>query len=400
MKHDASGGEDFASLLAEFEGKSPKKGHQRELAVGDTVRGRIISIGRDAAFVEVVGGKAEGMLELDYLRNEDGNVSLKVGDELEARVVEVGGKAGCAVLRQTTGRGIEGKAELAQAFQLGLPVEGTVASVNKGGVDVTVSGVRAFCPISQLDARHVEDPGSFIGQKLRFRITKYETDKRGVNMVVSRRALLEEEGRARAAETRAKLAVGAIIPGVVTSLKDYGAFVDLGGLEGMLHASEIAYGRTRPADVLSLGQRLEVQILKIEKTDDPKRPERISLSLKSMAKDPWEDAVTRYPVGTKITKQVRGVEPFGAFVELEPGMDGLVPLSELAQGKQARTARDLVKPGDTLEVTVISVDPERRRISLGIGDRPDALDEEDYAAARRQSSSGFGTLGDLLRKKL
>ena len=407
-KPSDSNNEDFAALLKEFdarEGSGAQRGgaRRRDVTLGETIRGRIVSIGRDAAFVALgSANKSEGMLELAELRDEEGKLIVQVGDEIEARVVDTSGD--CVVLRRTLGRGPDARAELGQAHQLGIPVEGTVAAVNKGGVDVTVAGVRGFCPISQLDLRHVEDPATFIGQKLQFRITRYEADRRGVNLVLSRRVLLEEVQRARAVETRGRLTVGAVVPGVVTSLKDFGAFVDLGGVDGMLPASEIGYARgTRPADILSLGQRLEVQIMKIEKTDDPRRPERISLSLKSLARDPWEDAPTRFSPGTKVRGKVVRVEQFGAFVELEPGVDGLLHLEELGRGRearQARHARDLARPGDELEVTVLALDSDRRRISLGLagGERSEGADRADLdAAARVAGPARLGTLGDLFK---
>jgi len=389
--------QDFASLLAEFEGKD--KGAGQRLAMGDSVRGRVARIGHESAVVEIVGSTAEGMIALEQLRDGDGNLTVKVGDEIEARVAEDMGKAGCVVLRKTMARGPEAKAELAQAAQLGLTVEGTVTSVNKGGVDVMVAGVRGFCPISQLEARHVADANEYVGRKLQFRVSRYEVDRRGTNLIVSRRALLEEEARGRAEKTRTKLTVGAILPGVVASIKDFGAFVDLGGIEGMLHVSELGFSRSqRPSEVLSVGQQLEVQVLKIEKTDDPKRPERISLSLKSMQRDPWDDIRDRFPAGTQVTGKVVRVEQFGAFIELSPGVEGLLHASELASGKQVRHAREVCKVGDSLTVTVLELDHERRRLSLGLGERGDVVTQEDRDAARvAGGSGGWGTLGDLLK---
>ena len=387
-------------MLAEFEDRHAR-GPRFEARVGDSVRGPVVSIGKETAVVELGGGTVEGLIDLDQLRDVDGNLLVKVGDDIDARVVESMGKRGCVVLRRAMARGPEAKEELAQAARLGLAVEGAVTAVNKGGVDVTIAGVRGFCPISQLDARHVADAGEFVGRKFQFRITRYDVDRRGANLVVSRRALLEEEARGRAEKLRENLRVGAVLPGVVASIKDFGAFIDLGGIEGMLHASELGYSRNqRPSEVLSVGQQLEVQILKIEKTGDAKRPERISLSLKSLARDPWEDVRARFPSGTQVTGQVVRVEPFGAFVELEPGVEGLVHISELAAGKQVRHARELCKPGDSLVVTVLALDHERRRISLGAGEREDAVSQEDMVAARAAAGPGsFGTLGDLLRAK-
>lgn len=399
MAEKNEGAQDFASLLAEFEQREGRQ--QRRVSIGDNVQGRIVRIGHESAVVEILGTQAEGMIDLEQLRDASGNLTAKVGDEIEARVVEDMGKAGCVVLRKAIARGPEAKAELAQAAQLGLAVEGTVSAVNKGGVEVTVAGVRGFCPISQLEARHVDDASDYIGRKLQFRVTRYEVDRRGTNLVLSRRALLEEEARGRAEKLRAKLSVGAVLPGVVAAIKDFGAFVDLGGIEGMLHASELGFSRNqRPSDVLAVGQKLEVQILKIEKTDDAKRPERISLSLKSLQRDPWDDIGERFPAGTQAPGRVVRVEVFGAFVELAPGLEGLLHTSELGAGKPVRHARELCKVGDSLTVTVLALDLERRRISLGLGERTDVVSAEDREAARRAGGSGgWGTLGDLLRTK-
>jgi small subunit ribosomal protein S1 len=387
--------EDFAALLKEFDSKTPKRG----VRVGDAVRGKIVSFGLESAFIELSDGMGDGMIDLTQLRDRDGALTVKVGDEIEARVVESMGKSGCVVLRKSAvARGPEAKAELQQASELGLPVEGTVTGVNKGGVEVLVAGVRGFCPISQLEMRHVEDAGVYVGRKLQFRITRYEVDKRGDNLVVSRRALLEAEARSRAEKIRGKLVAGAVLPGVVVGLKDFGAFIDLGGIEGMLPASELGFSRgVRPADKLSLGQNLEVQILRIEKTDDPKRPERISLSLKALERDPWEDVAARFPSGTKVSGRITRVEAFGAFVELAPGIEGLVHIGELSGGKQVRNARELAKVGASLDVTVLALDRERRRISLGIGDRADVVSQEDMDAAR--GPARLGTLADLFKKK-
>jgi len=247
----------------------------------------------------------------------------------------------------------------------------------------------------------VADASEYVGRKLQFRVTRYEADRRGMNLVVSRRALLEDEARGRAEKVRTKLTVGAVLPGVVATIKDFGAFVDLGGIEGMLHVSELGFSRNqRPNEVLSVGQQLEVQVLKIEKTDDPKRPERISLSLKSMQRDPWEDVRTQFAAGTQVTGKVVRVEQFGAFVELSPGIEGLVHSSELASGKQVRHAREVCKVGDSITVTVLALDHERRRISLGVGERGDVVSQEDREAGRLAGGSGgWGTFGDLLRAK-
>ena len=385
---DSNDGEDFAKLLAEYD----RKPRRPEPRIGDLARGKVTSIGRDAVFIDL-GAKSEGMIDAAELRDEDGRLAVKVGDTLEGRVVDIGGKAGCIVLRKSMGRGPDGAAELDQAFALGVPVDGTVTAVNKGGVDVQVAGVRGFCPISQLDLRHVDDASAYVGKRLTFTITRNDKG----NLVLSRRALLEEEERARAAATRTRLAPGAVLRGKVTAVKDYGAFVDLGGIEGMLHVSELGFARVgHPSEVLAPGQEIEVQVLKIDKTGDAKRPEKISLSLKSLAEDPWAQVPARFPEGTRARGKVTRVEPFGAFVEVVPGVEGLVHVSELAAGRRVHHAREVAKVGAPIDVVVLGVEPERRRLSLGLAR---AVDDDDDGAPPPAAPTGFGTLGDLLKRK-
>ena len=397
--------EDFASLLAEYEKQhggavDPRK-KKRGPTVGDAVKGRIVGIGNDAVFVDL-GGKSEGTLELSQVRGEDGSITVQVGDEIEARVVST--EEGQVILRRTFGKGAKGSekaSELQQAFEHGIPVEGVVSAVNKGGVEVQIAGMRAFCPISQLAERHIEDASEFVGQRLQFRITRYEADRKGrENIVVSRRALLEEEAEVRAVETRTRLAIGAVLDGRVSSLKEYGAFIDLGGIEGMLHISELGFSRVaHPKDVLTVGQQVSVQIIRMEKSDDPRRPEKISLSLKSLEKDPWNEARERFPEGSRVKGKIMRVEQFGAFVELVPGIEGLVHVSELGAGGKNANARQVVKIGQEVEVTVLGVDPEKRRISLSMN-APDIEDAEDAAlraSAAKAPIKSFGTFGDLLK---
>jgi small subunit ribosomal protein S1 len=403
-RRDTDGSEeDFAAMFAASERAAGPGGRGRRprFAIGDKVRGRIASIGQEVAVLELDGG-GEGTLETLELRDEGGQLTVAVGETIDARVVALGEKQGFVSLRRGAGAG-RGRPALAEAAATGLPVEGLVTGVNKGGLDVDVGGVRGFCPVSQLELRPVADPAVYVGQRLAFKVTRYEEDRRGANLVLSRRALLEEEARARAVETRAKLVPGAVLPGVVTALKDFGAFVDVGGIEGLLPASEIGFSRgTRPADVLSVGQAITVQVARIEKRADPKRPEQIAFSMKSLERDPWADVAATLGAGTVVRGHVSRVETFGAFVELAPGVEGLLHISELGAKRPLRHAREAVKPGDVIEVTVLAVDPERRRISLGLEARGDAIDAEGHAAAARASgaSRGLGTLGDLLKGKL
>jgi small subunit ribosomal protein S1 len=396
---------DFGAMLDAFEKETgkvdPSKGKKKraEPKVGDVVTGRVASIGHEAVFIDL-GAKAEGMIDVVELRDASGKLPVSVGDTIEAVVVETMGKSGCIVLRRSFGsargpkpRGEAALDQLQQAFDLGVPVEGIIGPVNKGGVEVQLGDVRAFCPISQLDLVRVEDATPFVGQKHRFRITKIERVGRG-NVVVSRRALLEEEQAARAAEARTKLAAGVVMRGKVSSVKDYGAFVDLGGLEGLLHVSELGFARvSHPKDVLSVGQDVEVQVLAIG--PDKTGRERISLSLKSLEKDPWQGVGERFPEGATVNGKVVRLEAFGAFVELAPGIEGLVHISELGGGRKVNHPREVLKIGQTQAVTVLGVDAEKRRLSLAPAD---ADEVGAVAAAAPSAPTKLGTFGDLLAK--
>jgi len=394
--------EDFAAMLAESERAQGRGARRPRLAVGDRVKGKVVSIGQEVTILELEGG-GEGTLDTLELQDEAGKLTVAAGGTVEARVVAMGDRPGFVYLRRGLGSGADGRADVATAAQTGLPVEGLVTGVNKGGLEVDVRGARAFCPISQVELRPVADPSVYVGQRLAFRVTRYEDDRRGPNIVLSRRALLEEEMQVRATETRGKLAVGAVLSGVVVALKDFGAFVDVGGIEGLLPASEIGFQRgTRPSDVLTVGQPVTVQVMRIEKRDDPRRPEQVSFSLKALEQDPWLQAAATLPAGTIVRGAVTRVEPFGAFVEVAPGVEGLLHISELGANRQLRHAREAVKVGEQLEVAVLSIDQDKRRIALGLAAREATVDAEGRAAATRASGGGqgLGTLGDLLKGKV
>lgn len=389
--------EDFAAMLAEFDSGKPKHAGKRP-RVGDLVKGKIASIGKDAVFVDV-GGKAEGVLERNQVSDADGVLKVKIGDVVEARVVADNG--GTLQLRVKLGRGPEARAELAQAQELGLPVEGMVTEVVKGGLSVDVAGVRGFVPASQVDARFVEDLAPFVGQRLTFKVTRYEPGPRG-NLVLSRRALVEEDNAKLAAVTRPKLVPGAVLRGKVTGFKPFGAFVDLGGIEGMLHVSELGFSRVdKPEDVLTLGQEVDVAVLKIEPGE---KGERISLSLKALADDPWQAATAPFAEGARVKGTITRLQPFGAFVELAPGVEGLVHISELGAGRRINHPKEIVQVGQPVEATVLGVDHERRRISLSLSDsaaesRGATAAEVAAVAKTQQPSAKLGTFADLLQKK-
>jgi small subunit ribosomal protein S1 len=390
----ADNDEDFAALLAEFDAP---RGARRPRA-GDLVRGRVISIGRDAVFVDL-GGKAEGVLDREQVAAPDGSLRVVVGDELEARVVD--DRGGALTLKvKLGGRGTEARAELAQAAELGLPVDGTVTEVVKGGMAVDVAGVRGFCPASQVDTRFVEDLAPLVGQKLQFRITRYQPGARG-DLVLSRRALLEAERAARAAQLRGSLVPGAVLPGVVTRLESYGAFVDLGGLEGMLHVSELGFTRVgHPQEMLTVGQQLQVAVLKVEEAESPRKPMKVSLSLKALADDPWRQAVAALAEGSTVRGTVTRLQPFGAFVEIAPSVEGLVHISELGAGRRVNHPREVLKIGQAVEATVVAIDVDKRRLglSLAAGGRAEEAAAVEHGRAMAQAPAKLGTLGDLLAK--
>jgi small subunit ribosomal protein S1 len=367
--------QDFGQILAKFEQDAPKSAAP---AAGQNqkVKGKVLSITDEWAFLDL-GGKAEGRIAAAELKDAEGNLTVKEGDTLEATVTGTDPETGALLLRRKAAGGGKGKRaaaevapEIRQAHEASLPIEGLVTGLNKGGAEVQVYGMRAFCPLSQLDLRYVENPQQFVGQKLMFRVNRLEEGNRGgrgPNIVLSRRQLLEEEQQARAAETREKLQVGAVLTGTVTSLTTYGAFIDLGGIEGMLHVSEIGHSRTtHPQDVFTVGQEVEVQVIKIEQGKDEKRPERISLSRRALESDPWNDAAARFPEGTEATGRVMRLETFGAFVELAPGLEGLVHISEMGAGRRLNHSREAAEQGQEVQVRVLGVDTGRRRISLSM----------------------------------
>jgi small subunit ribosomal protein S1 len=265
--------EDFRALLGQFERQHAAKG-TRPPQVGDLVHGTVASIGRDHVYVSL-GIKSDAVIGVEDVTDPDGNLTVKVGDPVDMVVSAIDAGSGTLVLGAQHGRRVHGTAGLEQAYSQHLPVEGQVTAVTKGGLEVEIAGVRAFCPASQVSLQFVEDLSTYLGQRLTFRITKLEGG-RHLNLVVSRRELLEEERRAKAAELRARIVPGAALPGVVTALQPYGAFVDLGGVEGMAHISELGAGRriTHPSEVVNVGDEVQATVLSV---DHDKR--RIALSL-------------------------------------------------------------------------------------------------------------------------
>ncbi|HEY0787272.1 MAG TPA: S1 RNA-binding domain-containing protein [Thermoanaerobaculia bacterium] len=315
---------------------------------GDLLSGTIVSISGDDAYVSY-GGPMEAVISTAEIEDK------RVGDVVEATVVETSPQV--RISRKMLLRRASLDA-LRNAFESRLPVEGKVGARNKGGFDVSVGGIRAFCPLSQITLGKIENPESFLGQSFEFLITEMSED--GRKLVVSRATLLKEESSARAEQIRKNLQIGDVYAGKVKTIVPFGAFVDIGGVEGLLHVSEMSRRRiTNPADVLSIGQEIDVKIIKIEKDG-----KRLSFSMKDLEPDPWEYAWEKYQPGTRFTGQIVRKADFGLFVELEPGLDGLVHLSQLPIGITKDSPE--VAIGSTVTGWVREVDPERKRLSLAL----------------------------------
>lgn len=353
--------ESFAEMF-EQAAKAEGGAGRRQFRVGERVKGKIFQLGADTAFVSL-GGKSEAMIDLRELMDEEQILRFGVGDEIEAHVVETGAKG--IILSRQLSKGAASLAALAEARLSGIPVEGLVLSVNKGGLEVAVGDVRAFCPASQVDLRFIGKLDEFVGEKLQFRVMEI----RERNVVLSRRALLEEEQKAKAAETRKSLAEGKVVQAKVTSVRDFGAFVDLGGVEGLIPVSELSHVRVgHPSEVVKVGDDVEVEVLKIEppnpnSPDKAKQKERITLSMRARMEDPWKVAAAELKEGDRVKGKVVRLQPFGAFVELRPGVDGLIHISALSERRIAHP-RDVVQVGQEVTVAVEKIDPNEKRIGL------------------------------------
>lgn len=374
--------ETFAEMF-EQSVKSGEVPSRKMPRVGEKLKGKIFQLGAETAFVTI--GKHEAMIELDELKDEEGILRFGVGDEVEAHVVETGAKG--IVLSRKLPKGAASLARLQDAKAMGLSVEGLVIGVNKGGLEIAVGEVRAFCPQSQVDVRPAGKLDHFIGEKLVFRVTEVK-DR---NVVLSRRAVLEEELKAKAAETRKSLAVGAVLKGKVVSVQAFGCFVDLGGVEGMVPVSELSHLRVgHPNEVVDVGDDVEVEVLRIEapepsSPDKARRKERITLSMRSRQEDPFKAALAELQEGTRTKGKVVRLQPFGAFIELKPGVDGLMHISAMSERRIAHP-RDVLKVGDEVEVVVEKLDPAEKKIGLRLVKDGQPVGEGGAAAA--EASAG------------
>lgn len=358
----------FAALFESSQAGPGTGGRKKRVRVGDRLDAIVVQVGRDAVFVEL-DGKQQAFIDAAELREDDGTIPLKEGDVVRAHVVEVDERRGVVRLGKSIGKP-GSTAAIEQAKESGVAVEGKVTGVNKGGLEVDLGGARAFCPMSQADAGFVEDPKALIGQNLRFVVTDVRDG--GKNVVVSRRALIERERGESAAKVLDQIVTGAVLRGTVTSVRDFGAFVDLGGIEGMIPRSEIAHDRSvAVADALKAGDTVEVQVREV-KDGEPGPPakagvshkrgqptKKITLSLKALAADPWADpwADTDVAQGRVYEGTVVRSTEFGRFVRLAPGIEGLLHVSEIGRGVNA-------DEGQQILVVVKKLDRDAKKISL------------------------------------
>ncbi len=345
-------GESFAKLLEKTGNKSAR------LAPGQKVKARVVSISGDLVYIDI-GGKSEGVIDLEEFKEKDGSVRIQEGSEVEAFFLSVQNGLrklttlvnGCSVVELKSLQG---------ACEAGLPVNGEVKREVKGGFEVEVGGVRCFCPHSQIDMKGGREGGIYLGQTFPFQVLEYEEE--GRNIILSRRVLLEKEKQAVIDRLKETLKEGAEITGRVSSLQKFGAFVDIGGMEGLVPISEISWTRIeKMEDKLTPGQEVTVKILSLDWDSN-----RLTLSIKALQPDPWSLVPEKYQVDGRVTGTIVRLAPFGAFVNLEPGIDGLVHISNLGAGRRINHPKEVVEAGQIVEVYVLAVDPESRKISLSM----------------------------------
>jgi small subunit ribosomal protein S1 len=368
--------------------------HATELKPGQKIEATVLQIGKGWIFLNV-GQKGEGVLDARELQDEEGNLTVAVGDKVNAYFLSRAG----GELRFTTrlGAGAAGAAQIEEAWRSGIPVDGRLEKEIKGGFEVRLpGGLRAFCPFSQLGLRREDYPEAIAGQTRSFKVIQFGEE--GRNVVVSHRAILEEERALQRDALKETLKEGMVVKATVTSLRDFGAFVDIGGIEGLLPISEVGYGRVENlSEVLRVGQELELAVKKLDWEAN-----RFSFSLRDTLADPWKKVGSVYAEGGTYPGTVARVAAFGAFITLEEGIDGLVHISRLGAGRRLKHANEVLRAGQSLTVKVEKIDQEQRRISLvpvAEGEEPSAVVEKPTAFVEKPAPESMGTLGDILKKK-
>ena len=331
---------------------------ERDFKPGDVVQGTVVEVQTDYVLVDI-NYKSEGLIPINEFRMVEGQRSVKPGDVVEVYIDRVENENGMVVLSKDKADMLRAWNDISRAAENEELIEGTIIAKVKGGLSVDI-GVKAFLPGSQIDLRPVRNMDMYIGKKYKFKVIKFNK-KRG-NIVLSRRALLEEERENLRSQTLDAMKEGSIVTGIVKNITDYGAFIDLGGMDGLLHITDMSWGRVKhPSEILNIGDEIKVQVLKY----DTER-ERVSLGLKQLQQDPWEAAKDTYPAGTKLHGKVVSLADYGAFVELAEGIEGLIHVSEMSWTKRVKHPSQVVNVGDEVDVVVLEVDSANRRISLGM----------------------------------
>jgi len=347
--------EDFATALETFEQE------QSELAANEdrVLKGTVIGINPNYLVVDI-GLKSEGVVPLAEVQDHEGNVKFQPGEEIDVMIEKGHTEEGYVNLSHQKAQRLHAWDEIEKAYNDKSSIKVRVIDRIKGGLTVDVMGARAFLPGSQVDTRPIRNLDSLKGQDIDVRVIKLNK-KRG-NIVVSRKQMLEEELTSKRDKTMEQLAENAVLTGTVKNLTDYGAFVDLGGIDGLLHITDMSWGRlTHPHDLVQVGDQIQVKVLKFDKDK-----QRVSLGFKQLTPDPWLDAAERYPIGARVQGRVISVTDYGAFVELEQGIEGLVHVSEMTWSKRMKHPSKIVNVGDHVEAVVLNVNAQERRISLGL----------------------------------
>src|SRR5437870_12106213 len=345
-------GEDFGQLLDQFEQE------QSTLQEGEVVRGTVVGITERGVVIDF-GYKSEGIVnQAEFM--EDGEITVKRGDEVDVLVKNMETAEGFPLLSRADAGRLRAWDDLEKAFNEGTSIKGRVMERIKGGLRVDVDGIAAFLPGSQVDVRPVRNLDSLRGREIEAKVIKL--NRKRSNVVLSRKAVLEERNEGRKGETLGQIEEDIIVEGQIKNLTDYGAFVDLGGIDGLLHVTDMSWGRLQnPGEVFKVGDTVQVKVLRFDRGR-----ERVSVGYKQLLPDPWETIEERFPLGTRMTGKIASVTDYGAFVELEPGVEGLVHVSEMSWSKRVKHPSKIVNPGDAVEVEVLGVDPKGRRISLGM----------------------------------
>ena len=344
--------ENFAQLFEESL-------QELETRPGSIVKGTVVSIDKDIVLVDA-GLKSESAIPADQFKNAEGELEIAIGDQVDVALDAVEDGFGETILSREKAKRHEAWVELEKAYEDKATIKGVINGKVKGGFTVEVNSVRAFLPGSLVDVRPVRDTTHLEGKELEFKVIKLDAKRN--NVVVSRRAVIEAESSAERETLLANLEEGHEIKGIVKNLTDYGAFVDLGGVDGLLHITDMAWKRVKhPSEIVNVGDEINVKVLKFDK-----EKQRVSLGMKQMGNDPWQEIAQRYPEGTKITGQVTNLTDYGCFVEIEDGVEGLVHVSEMDWTNKNIHPSKVVNLGDTVDVMVLEIDEERRRISLGL----------------------------------